>query len=601
MKKPVIICVDDEINLLKSLKIELKRAFEPNYSIEIAEGGEEALELIEELQAEKREIPLIISDYVMPQMKGDELLKRVHEISPDTLKVMLTGQANLEAVCNAINYAKLYRYIAKPWQSEDLILTVKEALNSYDQKQKLEKQNAQLLELNKTLQELTCEQAILISKLHEEEQRLKNILDAMPVGVFVTDTKGKTYYINSRAQDLLGKGMLEIANFDELREAYQIYRAETKEIYPLGDNAIYCDLQGRSEHFDDLEIHQVDKKIPIEVWRTPIYDEQGNIIYVIAAFTDITERKKAEAERSEWTRELAELNCNLEKALETEVQLTEAASRFVPNQFLSFLGYESLVDVKLGDAVEKEMSILFSDIRDFTTLSEKLTPQENFMFINSYLSRMEPAIIENNGFIDKYIGDAIMALFGESADDAVKAGISMLQKLHQYNLNRHHSGEPALKIGVGINTGYLMLGTVGGINRMDSTVISDAVNLAARVESLTKHYGVSMLITKQTYLQLKKPENYAIRLVDEVKVKGKSEDVLIYEVFEGDMPEVKESKFKTMEPFSEALGLYNCENFKEAAVLFAECLRQHPEDRLPLIYLQRCQTQNRDSSVFYPF
>ncbi|MCT7949881.1 response regulator [Ancylothrix sp. C2] len=601
MKKPVIICVDDEISLLKSLKLELKNAFYQDYAIEIAEGGEEALELIEELQEEGREIPLIISDYLMPNMKGDELLKRVQEISPHTLKVMLTGQANLEAIGNAINYAKLYRYIAKPWQSEDLILTVKEALNSYNQEQKLGQQNAQIVEFNNILQGLLSEQSILISKLHEEEQRLKKFLDAMPVGVLVTDTEGKPFYINSRAQELLGKGRVEIANLEALREAYQIYRAKTNQLYPLEEDAIFCALQGRSVYLDDWQIRQADKSIPIEVWGTPIYDEEGNIIYAIAAFTDITERKKAEAERSKWTKQLADLNCNLQKALETEFQLTEAASRFVPNQFLSFLGYESLVDVKLGDAVEQEMSILFCDIRDFTTISEKLSPQDNFKFINSYLSRMEPAIIENNGFIDKYIGDAIMALFGESADDAVKAGISMLQKLRQYNFNRCQGGYPAIKIGVGINTGSLMLGTVGGVNRMDSTVISDAVNLAARVETLTKHYGVSMLITQRTFSHLKTPENYAMRQVDEVQVKGKSESVLIYEVFEGDPPEEKEAKLKTLERFTEGLCLYSNQQFNKAAVLFAECLRLHPQDRLALIYLQLCQNQTKDNSLLYPF
>ena len=107
-------------------------------------------------------------------------------------------------------------------------------------------------------------------------------------------------------------------------------------------------------------------------------------------------------------------------------QLNKAYERFVPNQFLHFLEKSSIIDVQLGDQVQLEMSVLFSDIRDFTTLSENMTPEENFQFINSYLSRMEPAIIENHGFIDKYIGDAIMALFSGEADNAVKAGIAML-------------------------------------------------------------------------------------------------------------------------------------------------------------------------------
>ncbi|HEY9848465.1 MAG TPA: AAA family ATPase [Leptolyngbyaceae cyanobacterium] len=219
-------------------------------------------------------------------------------------------------------------------------------------------------------------------------------------------------------------------------------------------------------------------------------------------------------------------------------QLNKAYERFVPNQFLQFLNKSSIIDVELGDQVQLEMSVLFSDIRDFTTLSESMTPEDNFRFINSYLSRMEPVINENNGFIDKYIGDAIMALFSGEADNAVKAGIAMLHCLVEYNQNRVNSGYEAIQIGIGINTGSLMLGTVGGQNRMDGTVISDAVNVASRVESLTKNYGVSLLITQSTYSRLKNPSQYAIRTLDTVKVKGKSEAVTVYEVFDCDPLEI---------------------------------------------------------------
>jgi class 3 adenylate cyclase len=114
-------------------------------------------------------------------------------------------------------------------------------------------------------------------------------------------------------------------------------------------------------------------------------------------------------------------------------QLNKAYERFVPHQFLQFLEKSSIIDVELGDQVQLEMSVLFSDIRDFTTLSETMTPEDNFKFINSYLSRMEPVINENKGFIDKYIGDAIMALFSGEADNAVKAGIAMVHRLVEYN------------------------------------------------------------------------------------------------------------------------------------------------------------------------
>ncbi|MEG3941018.1 AAA family ATPase [Microcoleus sp. S36b_A3] len=271
-------------------------------------------------------------------------------------------------------------------------------------------------------------------------------------------------------------------------------------------------------------------------------------------------------------------------------QLNKAYERFIPYQFLHFLNKSSIVDVELGDQVQLEMSVLFSDIRDFTTLSETMTPEDNFKFINSYLSRMEPVINENKGFIDKYIGDAIMALFSGEADNAVKAGIAMLHRLVEYNQYCANSGCAPIQIGIGINTGSLMLGTVGGQNRMDGTVISDAVNLASRVESLTKNYGVALLITQPTYTRLKNPSQYAIRTLDTVKVKGKSEAVTVYEVFDADPPAIKDGKLATLELFVEARALYSEGKLLEAARLFSECWRQNQGDRAAKIYWERCQS-----------
>src|SRR5262249_55024747 len=184
--------------------------------------------------------------------------------------------------------------------------------------------------------------------------------------------------------------------------------------------------------------------------------------------------------------------------------------RFVPQAFLSIVGKPSIVDVELGDNKQEDMSILFSDIRSFTTLSEAMTPDENFAFINDYLERMGPVIRTHNGFIDKYIGDAIMALFA-NADDALRAGLAMLDALAAFNADRQSAGQPAIAIGVGINTGSLMLGTIGERHRMDGTVISDAVNLAARVESLTKDYREPLLISEYTYQRLANPTVYDVR------------------------------------------------------------------------------------------
>jgi class 3 adenylate cyclase len=263
----------------------------------------------------------------------------------------------------------------------------------------------------------------------------------------------------------------------------------------------------------------------------------------------------------------------------------------VPHQFLDLLGYKSIVDVKLGDRVQQTMSVLFADIRDFTSLSETMTPHENFKFINYYLMRTEPCITANNGFIDKYIGDGIMALFDGVADDAVKAGIAMLQMLAAYNLTRDERDYDPIEIGIGINTGTLMLGTVGGENRMDGTAIGDAVNLASRLEGLTKNYGVPLLISHHTFSSLTIPDDYQIRPIDRVTVKGKSELVTVYEVFDADPPEVRSAKLATKEVFEMAWMLFSQGEFGAAAGLFEECLSRNPADKVATIYLDRCRKQ----------
>ncbi|HEY9822773.1 MAG TPA: adenylate/guanylate cyclase domain-containing protein, partial [Candidatus Sericytochromatia bacterium] len=270
-------------------------------------------------------------------------------------------------------------------------------------------------------------------------------------------------------------------------------------------------------------------------------------------------------------------------------ELNKAYFRFVPRQFLQFLEKESIVEVELGDQVQKEMSVLFADIRDFTSMSENMTPAENFKFINSYLSRMEPAINANHGFVDKYIGDGIMALFSGGADDAVKAGITMLHRLAEYNQYRVEKGCIPIRIGIGINTGSLMLGTVGGRSRMDGTVISDTVNLASRIEGLTKNYGVSLLISHQTFEQLQDANQYALRMIAKVKVKGKSAAVTVYEVFDADLLEIREGKLVTKTEFEQALLLYERGSFKEAAQRFQDILSINPKDTVAQIYLEDCQ------------
>ena len=289
---------------------------------------------------------------------------------------------------------------------------------------------------------------------------------------------------------------------------------------------------------------------------------------------------------------LREQQDSLERANQDLQALIRAYDRFVPDEFLSFLGKTSITDVHLGDQVAQEMTMLFSDIRDFTSISEKMTPQENFNFINEYLSRMQPFIAQYHGFIDKYIGDAIMALFPTSANDALDAAIGMLNSLHDYNEDRPKREQ--LRIGIGLHTGTIMLGTVGGENRMDSTVIGDAVNLSSRVEGLTKVYGVNLLITENTLANLTDPEAYAMREIDRVTVKGKRKPVTVYEVFESDDYEMKVRKQASLEFFAQGLELYREKKYTEARAMFYQVLQINPDDKAARLY----RTESSKSSVY---
>jgi class 3 adenylate cyclase len=366
-----------------------------------------------------------------------------------------------------------------------------------------------------------------------------------------------------------------------LPEAIINYVARSKESLVLND------ATGEGQFTNDPYIQE---NKPKSILCAPLINQGqlSGIVYLennltTAAFTpDRLEMVNLLSTQAAISIENARLYTNME-------ELNKAYFRFVPREFLQFLQKESIVDVELGDQVQKEMSVLFADIRDFTSMSENMTPAENFKFINSYLTRMEPAIIENHGFIDKYIGDGIMALFSGGADDAVKAGIAMLQRLDEYNQYRVQKGCVPIGIGIGINTGSLMLGTVGGQNRMDGTVISDAVNLASRIEGLTKDYGVSLLISEQTFSQLKDANQLALRRLSQVKVKGKSAAVTVFEVFDADIPEIREGKLVTKKEFELALLLYNQGSFREAAQRFQDVLNINPKDTVAQIYLERCQ------------
>ena len=270
------------------------------------------------------------------------------------------------------------------------------------------------------------------------------------------------------------------------------------------------------------------------------------------------------------------------------IKLNTAYERFVPREFLSLLNKESMLNIKLGDQIRKQMTVMFADVRGWTSLSEGMAPQESFNFINAYLRRVSPVIKLNNGFIDQFYGDGVMALFPDDPDDALRAAMDMRAAVSAYNQERKSNGFKPIEIGIGIHIGDLMLGIIGSKERMQGTVVADAVNLAARLERLTRTYGSSVTLSETTLSHLKDPHRYKHRFMDKVLVKGKKQAVSVYEMFGGDPPSVCELKEQTKAEFEEGLSLYYDRKFSEASVQFNHVLQRNKHDKAARIYLERC-------------
>lgn len=267
---------------------------------------------------------------------------------------------------------------------------------------------------------------------------------------------------------------------------------------------------------------------------------------------------------------------------------SDAARRFVPKEFLDILGRSALTDVQLGDHVARSMTIFFSDIRDFTLLSERLTPQQNFNFLNSYLRQVTPVVRAHHGFVDKYIGDAIMALFPREPLDALKAAVELQQQVVRYNAGRLAAGYVPISIGIGLHHGDLILGTIGEEERLQTTVIADAVNVASRIEGLTKVFGTGLLISGAIVDALPDDHGFKLRGLGAVKAKGKSKSVNIYECFDNDLPEMVEHKLKTLDLFERGMHEFQRGYFISAWRAFAPIAEKYPQDTAAAYFRDRC-------------
>jgi adenylate cyclase len=244
--------------------------------------------------------------------------------------------------------------------------------------------------------------------------------------------------------------------------------------------------------------------------------------------------------------------------------------------------------LKLGGD-KKELSVLFSDIRGFTTLAEEMEPETLVNLLNEYLTDMTNVVFEFDGLLDKYIGDAVMAVFGaplEQTDHPIRAcrtALKMLERLSKMQQKWEAEGTPRLDIGIGINTGPMVVGNMGSERRFDYTVMGDSVNLASRLEGINKEYGTRVVISEFTYDKVK--DDFFCRELDAVRVKGKVRPVKIFELLA--LRSEKDPRIDIIEPFAQALSHYREQEWDRAEEKFNEVLSKIPEDVAAQLYLQR--------------
>jgi len=267
-----------------------------------------------------------------------------------------------------------------------------------------------------------------------------------------------------------------------------------------------------------------------------------------------------------------------------------AFSKYVPRKVVDNL-LENPEKLKLGGE-EKVLSVIFTDIQGFTTISEKLPPTELVPLLNEYLTEMTDIVLENGGIIDKFLGDGIIAEFGaplplpHHADAAVVTGLRMLKRLDELCIMWKEKGVPQLKCRVGINSGNVIVGNMGSSQVFDYTVIGDTVNLASRLESANKQYGTYFMVSQSTFEMLT-PGKFRSRVLDIIKVKGKTQPVKVYNVVGYLEDAVPQSMLDYCRLYEEAFALYLEKNFAKANELFDQALQIMPDDKATKEMLRR--------------
>ncbi|MFC5406942.1 HAMP domain-containing protein [Cohnella soli] len=269
-------------------------------------------------------------------------------------------------------------------------------------------------------------------------------------------------------------------------------------------------------------------------------------------------------------------------------QFSEASYRFVPQQIFNSLGKKGILDIRLGDQVQKNMSVMVVNLREFRKLSQSLTPMENFNFMNSFLKRFGPLVRKEDGLISKYLGAGFMALFPGYAEEALRAAIAIRQELNEYNAGRRRAGYVPVDVGIAIHRGPLMMGIIGEERRWEGNVISDDVHLTSMLERMSEELGASVLVTKDFFEQMRDPERFRHRSLGRITPEGQDVSIELIDVYDGDSEHLRQAKERTKALFQRGLQLCQEGRFFDARETFVEVIKQNRLDKAAKLYFYLC-------------
>ena len=418
---------------------------------------------------------------------------------------------------------------------------------------------------------VALENAKLFAKVKQEQQMQKDILRSLSDGVISTDKHGQIIAANERAYDLLGvKNSLL-----EGRSVYELVNIEKANFAKWFDTSLSgIDEKSRKQYYPDQTLRSTDgaqHSINISINTMSEGDEGEGVRGALVVMEDISQEKRLKSTMYRYmTQELAE-------------QLLAGG------------------DAKMGGD-RKEVSVLFSDIRSYTTITESLTAEDVVMMLNEYFETMVEAVFNYKGTLDKYIGDAIMAVFGsplpipDHAWMAVQTAIDMRHRLHEFNIKRVEKLKPqnqkeldmaTIRIGIGINSDTVISGNIGSTRRMEFTAIGDGVNLGSRLEGASKQYGTDAIISESTYKLC--GDRIWVRELDRIQVKGKNQPVSVYELIGLRSDPLTEIQTQIIEHYHTGRQHYLARKFSKAVAEFAEVLELDKTNKAANIHITRCQ------------